>query len=398
MTFHEDFFERVINITWEEEPEVYWAAGSGSPIIVNGMILGDVYRCAIFTSEDGHTWSKQVVGIGSGAGEWGFGGFFGGGWMRDSLRPGNDDEPGGYPIWVLVGSDGRMRSGWATAYSYDGKSFFYNNHNEADEHGPEAPHSSGEDFGKQRSYQPPSEDNPNGQLGQVRFKKMHNFQFSSRLMTSSDGVEWTESGPSSGAQPPIVVRATVGLVGFAADAVMRAEVTPMETPTISAVEKKARKKTFVEGTTLQARGKVRKGDFAGKVLSVKLSPNTYSFSAPAHGDGKIDIFVVNPETGQEEKVSGMVYNKEEKREESAASCGLERTVTIAYGHYAFVVGGSQGIVTGEGGSRVYQTAVAYSEDGFNWQTIILGPNEPINVIAVGPRPEQRREGPKEPQS
>jgi hypothetical protein len=123
--FYEDFFERVIDVKWETEPEVFWMAGTGVLSYINGAAATGDGRAWLFTSEDGKSWEGQDIGIntyvdpGEGSNNMnlprGFGSIVSGGWIREGLKA------GATPVWVLVGSDGKFQPGSAALASLDGK-------------------------------------------------------------------------------------------------------------------------------------------------------------------------------------------------------------------------------------------------------------------------------------
>lgn len=183
--FYEDFFERVINVKWETEPEVFWMAGSGNLAFVNGQTYGDQHAW-LFTSDDGKSWAGQDIGIhsymdyGPGSNQngkpWGFATIVGGCWMREGLKA------GGTPVWVLGGGDGKFRPGSAVFSSRDGK--FPDNAQYFDHlHVVDGPFF---------IDTPGAEDGSGGGSVGLRSKSTLN-GFDMDTFTSSDGTHWTPS-------------------------------------------------------------------------------------------------------------------------------------------------------------------------------------------------------------
>jgi hypothetical protein len=347
--FKEDFFERVLDVQWESEPTVYWMAATGFPYIVNSMVAGD-NRAWIFTSEDGIHWTGQDMSFKPG--EWGFSAFYGGGWMRENLQAGDlPTKQPGKPVWVLVGSDGRIMSGSASAASTDGKSISRRNYHDDRHHG--------DKFAVHKPPRPPTLDNPQGSPGEVKFNSMFNFpDWHTDTFTSSNGQTWNPAKYHSGSRL---------LVPRSLSAAAASEISPLiETEQAEAV---GAKKTFNQGNSLTATGRVKKGPYAGRTVKLTLSNYNYEFG---YGPGTIDI-VEKTRLGDKPL--------------DTVNCNVARSITIAYGHYIFCVGGSSRSVPAPGGSDylLQMSTIAYTDNLVDWKAIDLGLHSQVNVLAVGPR-------------
>jgi len=112
-------------------------------------------------------------------------------------------------------------------------------------------------------------------------------------------------------------------------------------------------------------GRVRRGPFAGKLLTVTIDPwHPINTSQPgwAHGDSR--LLINDAETG---KLLG------------DTDCGVPITECVAYGFYTWCVGGG---AAGDGGII---SLIAHTEDLINWRVINLGLHGTVNAFAVGPK-------------
>lgn len=380
--FKEDFFERAIDVNWESEPKVYWMAGSGSPLIINSQVTGGG-RAGLFTSDDGINWRTEDIGIRSGVGQWGYGALYAGAWLRNGLMEGGD------PSWVMVGSDGRTTSGSGSVASSNGtaidtQTYFDDKH-------------SGSEIGI-NSQPGVSSSGDIYCISQFNYPDWHQDRFK-----SSNGRKWNPAryhGEDGGggfggggegfaaarqqqvaAAPPTagspILRVTAPSLEAYQNSLLVPEpqqllaesqqlLVPEQFATSPAEKQKADKIVWIPARHI-ATGRVKKGRYAGKTLTVEISP--YDFQPPAHGRATVKI--KDAETG---------------KSLGTANTGIQRTITIGYGHYVFVIGGSSGSA-GPGGGDYYigKSTIAHSEDGLEWKVVELGNLDQINPIVVGPR-------------
>jgi hypothetical protein len=358
--FKEDFFERIVNVQWEAEPEVYWMTGTGAPLIVNGMVIGDQHAW-VYTSDDGMHWDGKDLFQSGGAG---FGALYGGCWMRVGLNP---KSP---PVWVMVGSSSKMISMSAAGYSTDGKN-----------------------FGGRTVF----DERHSGELvkfegDQISFESQFNFpDWHVDNFYSSDGQSWhpdhyhpldsfaaqamppTMTGFADIATPPPSVSRVTRVqasdpAGFTRRWVSRTSslLVPednspelLATDPSSGVQTKSDQIVFI-GERIKAVGRVKKGKHVGKLLAIEISPyHAWSPDDGAHGYSTVRI-----------------SDAKTKKSLGKANIGIKRSTTIGYGHYVFVVGGGDGK-----GS----TMVSYTEDGIHWHPQTLGAHYQINPVLAGPR-------------
>jgi hypothetical protein len=373
--FKEDFFERVINVAWEDEPKVYWMAATGYPLIVNGLLYGDL-NAWIFTSDDGQHWIGQGYGHHAGGApdsEWGFGAFWNGGWMRTNLEKGAD------PVWVLVGSDGKLTGSSIAGASTDG--LVLTSTQTFD------PRHSMDDFIRDSEYPGclsySGFNFPNWHLDPVRshdgraWVPAHYHDDSASSEAAAFAVPTTFA-----AQPtsPTSVVARVTHPPGPRPALMSA--TPalalpapkaFATASSSSEEERGSKAdnlVFIASGHF-ASGKVKKGKYAKKNVSMYIDPYyPYDGFDGSHGGPRI-VAYIEKEFPTEPDIEPLVM-----------SCGIARTVCLNYGHYVFVVGGSSG-----SGEANQNSTIAYTDDLENWKLIELGLHAQVNVLAVGPRPK-----------
>lgn len=354
--FKEDFFERVVNVKWETEPEVLWMAGSGGLFFVNGILtLNGGY---IHTSDNGRRWASQFIGLhsymdpGSGSNyadkPRGFGSIMSACWMRENL------QIGAPAVWVLGGVDGKTIPGSATLCSYDGK-FPASAQYMDDRHY----------FGLNPGFYiseppaPPTPENPRGGTGRVGVQGIGGVVFAHfDEFTSANGALWTPSnyhprrdddegggggtGGSGGGGP------SGGSSGG-----------------VSSSPNDVAARTIFNSSGRIASGRVRRGPYAGKLLNVEISP--YLSSDPpgqfggAHGFATLSI--TDAETGE---LLG------------TTNCGVARTQCVNYGFYTWCVGG--------GSNKQDRAAlISTTDDLVNWRVQQVGTSYSVNAIAVGPK-------------
>jgi hypothetical protein len=363
--YKEDFFERVINVSWETEPKVYWMAGSGYPIITNGGI-GD-NKAWMFTSEDGIHWDQTNISIHHGPGPYGIGAVYGGGWMREGMTS------GGNPVWVFVGADGRGLCASMAAYSNDGlklsdlqtfsqrhacETFIHTEYQTA----PAVMTSSQYNFPNWHADQWFSF---NGRTWIPQLSPDHT-EIPAQLAVASAAVI-----PSSG-RAAILVDAPEHVVRAFQQSLfepMSPSLLVPEAPSITPFAQVKPEDIVFIGSDIKATGKVKKGDQSGKKITCKLA--NWDFNRPAHGDDKVDVL------------------DEKGKKIDTVSCGIQRTECLSYGYYTFVVGGSSGAQKTGPSSQAQKSTIAYSQDGFTWKKIELGPHNQVNALAVGPRPKDK---------
>jgi len=363
--FKEDFFERVVNVKWETEPKRLWMAAAGNPLFVNGIYNAWNAFTYIWSSDNGHDWEATDYGLHSGAApnRYAVGPIFGGGWLRKNLDPKQD------PVWFFVGGDGRFQPGAMSVNSLDGVYL----------HPPETnwdDHAIGVAVGP----------TANG----VYALMQRTLPLDPRLypFTSSDGIGWEPPNYFGGVSPLSGGASTMesllpagteitgphgSIVAFittpepertlqimqkaAHDPLPAQFAVPAPEPFSSSPSKPI---VFVQGTSIQATGKVQKGVLKNiKSLTAIIDP--YNFNAPAHGGPVLSIY----DTSDPSKV----------RKLTVSNCGISRTITISYGYYTWLVGGAD--------SRDH-SIIAYSQDLLKWRRIDLGPNHQVNCIIAGP--------------
>jgi hypothetical protein len=395
--FKEDFFERVADITWEDQPEVYWVAGTGFPLIINGMVGGD-QRAWIYTSEDGIHWEGTDAGHHAGPGEWGIGGLYTGCWMREDLRAGTATRDAAPPVWVMAGGDGQFQMSSGATYSMNGKTL-----------------GGWTKWDEKHVGEVISRGNK-----EIICTSMSNMDFHIDRFRSKNGRTWRPSHfhpwtPGGGGAA--VAGADTAVTEMLISPLQRPSpvasvVVPDKNPDFAAIAEKlfvpSRRSSLLVPQPLvgddpavvrsadkmvfnlssnKATGKVRKGENAGKVLRIEIIPYHHIPGGGDHGDSTVVVTDVTPDSADFGKQLGTV------------DVGMTRSINIGYGHYVFVVGGgtASGGVAGSGAS---DTMISYSEDGKNWKASTLGQHSQINPLCVGPRPKQELKAlhPSEPQS
>jgi hypothetical protein len=350
--FRESFFERIIDVQWDTEPKVFWMAGTGYFNIVNGQILGDA-RAWVFTSADGKNWKGKDYGLKTES-DWGFGAFYGGGWMRAGLKP------GAQATWVLVGSDGRTLSGSATAASVDGKTISKTQFLDRWHHC--------------EGLFPLS-----SSVETLSFKNAPNWH--TDAFTSIDGQKWSpdhyDNYQGGGLPPPDVAARAIEQAPYPWSRVSVSStlvvpdtrlIVPEATPFDSSSGSKASKTVF-NGNAIKASGKVQKGEYKGQRITCSLATYQQSDNG-AHGGPKILVLDENGNTRTDDE-GKIIY----------ADCKIERTECLNYGHYIFVVGGSSGTIANKG----QKSTISWSDDGWTWHSKELGLHSQVNVLAVGPQ-------------
>lgn len=131
--------------------------------------------------------------------------------------------------------------------------------------------------------------------------------------------------------------------------------------------KKADQIVFQPATSVAA-GKVKKGPYKGKTISIEIDPYHHYPDGGDHGDSTVKVTVVG----------------DEKTKPVTANTGIARSIVVGYGYYVFVVGGSSGDVPNQG----QKTTLAWSEDGVQWKKMEFGLHSQVNVVCVGPRPKK----------
>jgi hypothetical protein len=379
--FQEDFFERVVDVKWESEPDVYWMAGSGCCLFVDGLGTPGGY---LFTSDDGLSWDAGQDLFKSWP-EQGMGGIHTGCWMRMGL------QKGAPPVWVLSGVNSTPGVISAATSSMDGKTLspitLFDMRHAAEKISKSTTIVTGTD--------PVSGEEIKIEVGCIKIASRflvppgtHKDPF-----TSTDGITWEpghyhrfdDSGnlelptqQSLGALGASAVPMQAGsgsiLRTFSIMLVQSAGApTPMPlsagVPSLmmsEAAQIKADKKTF-KSSGISAVGKLRKGRFADKVVKITIEPYHILPNGGDHGDTTVTI--TDNKTGEKLAI---------------ADTGVARSITIGYGHYVFVIGGSSTLdILGTDGPQ--ESTIACTEDGVTWRTIELGAHHQVNAIVVGPR-------------
>jgi hypothetical protein len=393
--FNEDFFERVVNVKWEAEPDVYWMAATGYCKIVNGFAA---QSSMLFTSDDGLHWTGPTEL----RKDWpaqGMGAVFTGCWMRQELKQGNT------PVWVLAGANSTTGSIGAVVSSLDGKTV-------GEPVLLDLRHAA-EKVGK-TTKMIESVEVINGvpqkvtvEVPCIRIRSrftIPGYYDHSDAFTSTDGVQWEPDhyhffddsgnlpgigvGPAlanagAGAVPmqspsgTIIKYISIFLVQIAPSPHLVSPAAGLPALMMSELAKqKADKKTF-KSSGISAVGKLRKGQFADKVVKMTLDPWHTLPGGGDHGDSTI----------------AMIDNKTQKSL-GTTDCGVTRTITIGYGHYVFVVGGSSDPELDGPEGRAQRSTLAYTEDGENWNVIEFGDHFQITTIVVGPRPDNISQAPQ----
>lgn len=372
--FKEDFFERVIDVQWDEEKEVYWVAGDAQGAT-------DSYGSAFYTSDDGMHWETHEVGFG---GE-NYGKLWGhtsGLWMRERFDI--DKEP----IWILGGegitADGTMRKS-GIQISRDGLTFeparFFDYRH----------------FVAQFLVYPGGPTGYDLSLESVNFGHADTFH-------SVDGLSWTPQqyhadNPFSALQvstPPLVtptiqrivpartipndvpldvpvIHAMEGAAPLPIAqmlAALAATATPTATPT------KPVKKNYIYQLSNRtgATGRLRKGKYAGKSINM-YGGTPHGFHGP--GTGGADYFDPNCK----------MYDGKTGKLLGTSNCGIKYCHSMAYGYYVFVVAG---------GNQAGYSQLSYTEDGKNWNVQTFGKAQSMWSLVVGPRPNEPRKPPPGP--
>ena len=368
--FKEDFFERVIDVKWETEPEVFWMIGAGAPGFVNGSISGDTHGW-IWRSSDGKRWYGTDLHR---SGHAGIGCFFGACWMRQGLAI------GAKPIWVLAGGTSANQPAGCIIHSTDGESVDIGDK---------------VNFDRLHAFQYILQD-----IGGVVAYNMNTFGLFLHFdgYFSANGQTWTPTSYHNDIPPttfaamamttamespvqPMARAAPVAMpfehpiaIPFMTEpdqpatskamllppqaATMAAEITPFAS--VPSSKGSRADKILFKGSNIFATGKVKKGPHRGKTLTIRIQPYHYPQGGGAHGDNTVIVF--DSKTGQN---LGTFDTR------------IKRSISIGYGHYVFVVTGSSGAT---------RSTIAWSEDGIKWRRVELGPHYQINAIAVGPRP------------
>jgi hypothetical protein len=170
---------------------------------------------------------------------------------------------------------------------------------------------------------------------------------------------------------PVLFRAVDNEVLLAPEASLLSASTFAEiTPFAPGDTQKRADEIVFKNTGVFATGKVRKGPFRGKQLTIQIDPYHYPSGGGAHGDHTVKVYA------QDKQASKYV---------GQFDTNVFRTMSIGYGHYTFVVtGSSSGGGFDPNGQR---STIAWSEDGIKWRRVDLGYFGQINGIAVGPRPK-----------
>jgi hypothetical protein len=111
-SLREDFFQRVINVNWDTEPECYFMVGDGGDVLNNFEPFG---AGSAWRSDDGQSWTKVMTNMNSPSSA-DVGGLTCGIWMRQNFKP------KGTPIWVMGGqaiSQSEAAAVPVTTYSFD---------------------------------------------------------------------------------------------------------------------------------------------------------------------------------------------------------------------------------------------------------------------------------------
>jgi hypothetical protein len=361
--FREDFFERVIDVNWESEPKVYWVAGTGHPNIVNGM-PGDNHGYAL-TSEDGKHWKGIDLFKTNGQG---IGPLYTGCWLREGLQEGN------HPVWMMAGGTSETVCSSCACYTDTGTDFNIANRTVFDErHACDSTDSASNlifvgshftfpDFHKDffrspngRQWQPKSYHGGEGGGGENGGGEEAFAALSAAPNSSFSPVaHFVSADPADPKSPLIPVRRSLLMP------------TPLAAEG-SGGDKKADQIVF-QGSTHIASGKVKKGPFSGKKISVEIKPYHSPPEGGAHGDATVEVKVVG----------------DDKTEPKTINTGVARSIAVGYGYYTFVVGGSSGSVPNRG----QRTTLAWSEDGVQWKKVEMGLHSQVNPICVGPRPKK----------
>lgn len=387
--FKEDFFERVVDVKWESEPEVHWMIGSGAALIVNAMPYGDTMAW-MWTSDNGKKWKGQNLGIRPV--QKGFGVLYCGCWMRDGLREGAP------PVWVMGGGTSRLQATSAMGSSTDAKTFgnmvsmderhvceqigpsnggiymygfatmawHYDYFSSSDgiTWSPDNYHG-GDTSGSGRSAETVSiEEAEDIALGYARATNLNEL---TPVVPRSSLVKILTSGPVQKLEVPPTRRLLMP----------REAVTPMNSPGLFATgaESKGDKMVFNECGVF-ASGKVRTGPFKGKRIGVAITPYHYYPGGGDHGDSTVAVY--DMKSGQQQRSNS---------EDGLYDTGIKRSIAVGYGHYTFVVTGSSGGAGRQNTLANTKSTIAWSTTGVTWKKVELGIHDQINVIAVGPRPK-----------
>jgi hypothetical protein len=229
--FYEDYFQRVVNVNWDSEPECYFLAGDGDNF-VNSISSGGG---KVWRSNDGKSWYKildddKVTALPVGL------------WMRQNFRP------DWRPVWILAGQGESGIICPALVNSFDAQSF-------------------------QKQYFPDALVGvvPDNETALGFFNRLHvdNNTLAVadvwRFLTptgvsygSANGVDWHKDGAS--APPP-----------------------PTPPPPAKPIPKNTR--IFQIGRQISAFGKVREGRYKGRSLMLKIQQID-----PHHFNSTIQVF------------------------------------------------------------------------------------------------------------
>jgi hypothetical protein len=379
--FREDFFERVVDVKWQEEKKCYFMAGDSQGATYS-------YGSHYYTSDDGMHWDTHQGGNGRAGNLYGF---TSGMWMRTNF------DPEGAPLWILGGEgvtadySSRMSG---LQISFDGLSLgeprWFDNHSYPG-------HFVGQFFA----------DNVDGQGGGTARLESTSFSHADTF-TSKDGISWSPDHYHSTAslrtaridpkiRPPELLLPDLKRIIPAYEIPDDYEVTtshaiemaatPHPDSAIPYLARAAGITPFAAAKIIKqndlyqlsnrtaATGTLRKGKYAGKVVTIR-GGKSHGFHGP--GTPASDYFesscsLVDAKTG---KTLGKADN------------GVHFGHSMAYGYYVFVCGG---------GDQAGNSLLSHTEDGLHWHTQMVGsPSHSIWSLCVGPRSDIPRRKPVEP--
>lgn len=333
----EDFFQRIINVQWDEEPECFFAVGDGGPIVNYRSYGGG----NIYTSRDGKDWKLTIANLESGS-EGSATGLYCGLWMRQGFRY------EGKPVWILGGQGLSGSSDQATfggvrpvlAISLDGmdhiaQKFF--KMGGLDGGGP-ATSAVGA-----LEVIPPTK-TPQYALAKTVYNPGSGQQ---ELGTTVDGVNWTNIVDERGSPESGEIPAGIPVAG-------------QEITAGGKDERITDTNMIFRRSAYAAHGTVRKGALAGRRLRIQGHPNPQGGANP-YFDPDVTITDFN---------SGVQVG--------AANTGVQFGFGMGYGRYVFVVAGSNFHTPDMPG------CISWSDDGVTWNPQQISPWG-CTCVAIGPR-------------
>jgi hypothetical protein len=376
--FKEDFFERIVNVAWQEEKKVYWMAGDSQGAVYS-------YGSQYYTSDDGMHWVEHQGGNGKPGSLYGF---TSGLWMRSSF------DPNGAPLWILGGEGvtagyGARMSG--ISISHDGQSF------------------SSTQWFDEGSFFVSQFFCDGVDLRGSGTARLESATFGwANTFTSEDGEKWERQGSSNGrsarkpigqsagkpidpkiAPPNLLILpperrpdASVNFVvpddfEITASHSIDATAIPVmprsyaSTRTIAAPRAAENTKPIKQNDIYQlsnrgkATGLLRKGPLSGKTVTIE-----HNRSHGFHGPGTPGVDYFDPDCTISDAKTGKPYG--------TSKCGIQFCHSLAYGYYTFVV---------VGGNKQGRSLISYTENGLKWHTQTIGnPSQSMWSLVVGPRP------------